>query len=231
MKKIAIMQPTYLPWPGFFNLIHQSDIFVFLENAKFEKSSWQNRNYIIMQGERKLITVPVLGSRLQNIKDVKINYNTNWQKKHSVTIQDNYKNHPFGDDILNILLPIIQRKDLVFLKDLNYLIINKICNYLGIEINSKIDSEIPTSSTKSKKLLEICNYFKTNNYISPIGSKNYIEEEGFLEMGNISVTYQKTNFKGYDQYKLTEFVPYLSIIDLIANLGSKESLSYIKNNY
>ena len=72
MKKIAIMQPTYLPWPGFFNLIHQSDIFVFLENAKFEKSSWQNRNYILMQGERKLITVPVLGSRLQNIKDVKI---------------------------------------------------------------------------------------------------------------------------------------------------------------
>ncbi len=231
MKKIAIMQPAYLPWPGFFNLIHKSDIFVFLENAKFEKSSWQNRNYILIQGERKLITVPVLGSRLQNIKDVKINYNTNWQKKHSVTIQDNYKNHPFGNDILNILLPIIQRKDLVFLKDLNYLLINKICNYLGIEIYSKIDSEIPTSSTKSKKILEICNYFQINNYISPIGSKNYIEEEGFLEKGNISVTYQKTNFSIYDQYKLTEFVPYLSIIDLIANLGSTKSLSYIKENY
>tara|TARA_Y100000748_G_scaffold302045_1_gene303446 strand:- start:4172 stop:4867 length:696 start_codon:yes stop_codon:yes gene_type:complete len=231
MKPIAIMQPTYLPWPGYFNLIHKSDVFIFLENTKFEKSSWQHRNYILIKEKPKLITVPVQGSRLQYIKDVKINYNTNWQKKHSVSILDNYKHHPHGMDILNVVLPIIQRDDIIYLKDLNYLLINGICKYLGIKVDFRFDSEFPTNSSKSKKILEICNFFNTRNYISPIGSKEYIEKERHLSEGNISITYQKTEFKQYYQHKISKFVPYLSILDLIANLGRKKSLEYISDNY
>ena len=70
------MQPTYLPWPGYFNLIHKSDIFIFLSGVKFEKSSWHHRNYFLISGNKTALTVPIKGSRLQSIKEVEINEQT-----------------------------------------------------------------------------------------------------------------------------------------------------------
>ena len=82
MKSVAIMQPTYLPWSGYFNLIRLADHFVFLDDVKLEKFLWQTRNQILIDGKQKYLTVPVLGSRNQLIKDALVNENNNWRKKH-----------------------------------------------------------------------------------------------------------------------------------------------------
>ena len=75
------MQPTYLPWPGYFDLILMSDHFIFLDNVKFEKSSWQTRNQIITKNKLLYITVPVIGARNQIISEVLINDSSDWRNK------------------------------------------------------------------------------------------------------------------------------------------------------
>ena len=100
--KCAIMQPTYLPWAGYFNLISQVDTFVFLDDAQFQKNSWHNRNRILLNHSSHWITVPVRRVALnQKIHETKIDSSA-WRTKHQRLLQQTYAKHPFIDDILEI---------------------------------------------------------------------------------------------------------------------------------
>ena len=79
---VAIMQPTYLPWVGYFNLINKSEYFVFLDDVQFDKRSWQQRNKIIINSNQRYLTVPVLSKNkyLQKLSEVKIDNSEKWQK-------------------------------------------------------------------------------------------------------------------------------------------------------
>ena len=93
MTTVAIMQPTYLPWLGYFDLIDRSDIFVFLNSVQFDKRSWQQRNRIKTPNGELMLTVPVLtkGKFKQKIYDVEIDKSKNFAKKHFNSISSNYK--------------------------------------------------------------------------------------------------------------------------------------------
>ena len=95
--RIAIMQPTYLPWAGYFELIDNCDLFIFFDDVQFVKKSWQQRNKIKTPKGELLLTVPVLtkGKRGQLIKDVHINNDLSWRSKHLVSIESNYQRAPF----------------------------------------------------------------------------------------------------------------------------------------
>ena len=227
------MQPTYLPWIGYFDLISISDHFVFLDNVKIEKSSWQTRNQILINNQPSFITVPIKGSRNQMIKDVFINQEINWRKKHISTLNNVYKKHPFGDWALDLVLPIIGDYSIKKLSDLNIQLIKKICKDLKINAQFYSASDIPTKGLKSQRLIEICNYFNSINYYSPRGSMEYINEENYFDKNKINVIYQKFSLKKYSQYRTNFFVNNLSIIDIMSNLGPVETLRYIedlKNN-
>ena len=84
-KICSIMQPTYLPWAGYFNLISSSDFFVFLDDVQFSKQSWQNRNRILIGDKMHWLTVPVLRENLKDkIYKIKIDDTRNWRKKHII---------------------------------------------------------------------------------------------------------------------------------------------------
>ena len=225
------MQPTFLPWPGYFNLIESVDIFIFLENVKFEKSSWHQRNLFLINSKSSYITIPVTGSRLQLIKDVKINYTNIWQKKFTLSLINNYKKHPFGMEILNIIIPVLESSKFILLKELNIELIKKITNYLGIKVNFSSDKNLESNSKKSMRLIEICKLYNVSEYYSPLGSKDYIQEEKLFSKFDIKVKYQNPQLVPYNQYNSGEFIPYLSVVDLISNLGKTESLKYIKKNF
>ena len=224
---IAIMQPTYLPWVGYFDLINLSDNFVFLENVKFEKSSWQTRNKIPINNKSSFLTVPVRGSRNQIIFEVLINEESNWRKKHISTLNTVYKNHPFGTWMLGIILPIINDLSITKLSELNIKLIKTISKEIKIYSNFKLGSKIKTKGTKSTRLLEICHHFKAKKYYSPIGSKDYIQKENLIVENNIEVIYQKLKLVEYKQFRSNNFISQLSIIDLMANLGPENSKKYI----
>ena len=89
--KCVVMQPTYLPWTGYFNLIFQSDVFVFLDDVQYERGSWQNRNRILLNGQPHFLTVPSIRTQLsEQIKMVEIDAKKNWRSKHVKTIKQAY---------------------------------------------------------------------------------------------------------------------------------------------
>ena len=117
-KTIAVMQPTYLPWPGFFDLIAHSDTFVFLDDAKLEKSSWHVRNKILVNQTAVFITVELNAARNSLIKDAHL-ADSRWRKKHAQMLKITYGKSPFGREVLDIVLPIIEDGNQKILADIN----------------------------------------------------------------------------------------------------------------
>lgn len=126
------MQPTYLPWSGYFNLILKSDHFIFLDDAQYRKNYWHNRNRIILNAEPHWITAPVRKVSLsQSINDTLFDDKQNWRSKHIRLISQNYAKHPFAAD-LSELFSIIEDKSLVSLGDLSIAIILWACEKLNL---------------------------------------------------------------------------------------------------
>ena len=132
--KVAIMQPTYLPWSGYFGLISHVDLFIVLDTVQFAKRSWQQRNYIKTKQGAQLLTVPVFskGKRDQLIKDTLIDTSRRFQQSHLKAIELAYTPTPFYDEFLEVLLPLLS-SDINYLSDLNYSIIKGISTVLGLQ--------------------------------------------------------------------------------------------------
>ena len=108
--KIAIMQPTYIPWAGYFNLISQADKFVFLDDVQFAASSWQQRNRIIFNGKIHMLTVPVLvkGRPDQLIREVQTDETQKWRQKHLSILRQAYSRHPHGKAAIGIVEGVLK---------------------------------------------------------------------------------------------------------------------------
>lgn len=222
------MQPTYLPWAGYFNLIYRSDHFVFLDDVKVEKSSWHVRNRILENGNVVFLTLNIKGSRLNLINEVIIDENSQWRKKHITRLRQAYAKTQYGESVLDLLSPIYEDKNIVSLSVLNQTIIKSIMLKLGITTKVYLASELNVEGKRSDRLLAFCKYFSENHYLSPEGSRDYITEDGVLEANNIIVEYQSYSPAIYPQYRTNEFFSHLSIIDVLSNIGWEKTLDYIK---
>ncbi len=228
--KCAIMQPTYLPWIGYFNLIASVDIFVLLDDVQFAKRSWQQRNRILLNGTEKYLTVPVLtkGKRDQTIEEVILDNSQDWKKDHINTLNHAYVKHRYGIEMLSIISEALNKPH-CSLAETNIEIITSILNQLNISKKILKSSDLPVEGKKSEYLFNICNYVEADIYLSAAGSKEYIQEEGIFDASDILVEYHSFPIKEYPQQGINSFVPYMSIVDLIANIGFKNSNVYIQN--
>ncbi len=152
----AIMQPTYLPWSGYFDLIDQSDVFVFLDTVQFEKQSWQQRNRIKTPSGPLMLTVPCVQSLPQRIVEVRIEPKSNWRRKHWLSIAANYSKAPYWHDFREPLEAIFS-KEWDCLVDLNIALITLLTQRLGIEAVFLRTSELrmPERTRISASLVEI----------------------------------------------------------------------------
>lgn len=229
--KCAIMQPTYLPWPGYFNLIDQADYFIFLDDVKIEKQSWQTRNRLFGKEGPLWLTVPIEGSRLDLISEVKINDRTKWRKKHLLTLSQTYAKHPYGKQVIDLIQPLIEDQKRDKLSDLSTALIMKLAKSLNIESKFYHSSALHLPGKRSEKLLNILSHFNCREYLSPVGSKGYLEEDGCLQKANVDIYYQDFQFAPYRQHRFDGFQPMLSVIDLIANIGFEKSREWIENGW
>lgn len=231
MKKycfIGILQPSYLPWLGYFEQIDKTDIFVFLDDVQFDRGGWRNRNKIKGCNGVQWLTVPVhfkLSDKTL-IKDVKIDNHSNWSIKHLRSIIHNYNKAKFFKLYEQELYDIFEKK-WVFLLDLNIYIIEKFVDLLGIKGKKfYLSSEITKrSSDKIERLIEICNYFSANIFYEGSAGRNYIDCRKFKERG-IDVVFQDYHHPVYEQL-YGGFISYLSVVDLLLNCGI-ESLNIIR---
>ncbi|MCK4395671.1 MAG: WbqC family protein [Candidatus Marinimicrobia bacterium] len=223
--KIAIHQPNFLPWIGYFHKISKVDRFVFFDNVQLPRGkSYCNRTKILINGRTSWLTIPILGkSAKPMIKDTKVDNSKNWKKKHLKTLELNYKNTKFFSDIFPLIINVYNI-DSDYLVDFNIPLILNLSKYLTLNVNFIKSSDILLKNEISglNKIIAILKQLSTNIYFSGsgAGSKRYIREEVFYTNG-IKLEWQ--NFKSfeYNQLNTTEFVNGLSIIDLLFNCGKK----------
>src|SRR3989344_1206580 len=149
------MQPAYLPWMGFFDLMDQVDEFVILDDVQFEKQSWQQRNRIKGQKGEILLTVPVKRTGLETqIKDAHIDNQTAWQKKHLQNLLEGYARASSLEEHRSWLQELYS-KEWDLLSELNTQIIQDIAKIFGLSVIVSRSSDLGTSGNKVEKLLQI----------------------------------------------------------------------------
>jgi len=213
---VSIAQPTFFPWVGYCNIIKNSNVFVFLDNVKFEKHSWQMRNRVKNSSKRDdsevWMSVPTKGVTNDTlIKDVIIDNSKNWKEKHVKTLKNNY-----SKSFQQIkFLSQIYDKEWNNLADFNIESITKCCEYLGIKTKLIKASDLLAVGKKGDLVLNICKELNANEYFSTIGSKDYLEDyRGGFEDAKIKIIYHDYIHPIYKQ-KGNIFLPNLSVLDLI----------------
>jgi hypothetical protein len=229
--KTFITQPTYLPWIGIFKAIDFCDNFVFYDDVQFEKQSWQQRNKIASpnKGESFMyIRVTVQKHHLSTaIKDIRVK-NVEFYTEHLKLIRDIYSKSSYTSEVLGVLLEVYSQ-NYTSLADLNINLIKKISSYIGIKTNFVRSKDLNTSGNKNNRLINMCKKFSTDTYLSPVGSKDYLDISLFNKSG-IKVKFLDFGHPIYPQGK-NDFFSYLSIVDMLVNVGpivSRRIISDIK---
>jgi len=235
-KTCAVMQPTYIPWIGYFDLIDQVDKFVFLDDVQLEKNSWQIRNRIkTAQGELFLSISRKRnkGDALSLIKDTELNDLSRWREKHIKTIQVAYQKTAFFEEVFPFIQTLISANT-TNLSEFNINIIQSISDRIGIETEFFISSKLQgITGVKDERVVLICKALKCDTYISPIGALEYIDREnegGEFSKNNIELFYQNYNHPIYKQL-YGDFLQHMSIIDLLFNEGFSRSLEIIRKGH
>ncbi|GGI72209.1 hypothetical protein GCM10007978_07650 [Shewanella hanedai] len=221
---LSVMQPTFLPWIGYFDLIDSADTFVFLDNVKLEKSSWQVRNRIKSAQGELMLSAPVLtpqGRLNTTIAEAQFKAGHPWRKKHLRTIHDNYRNAPYFDQLYPRLTALYDDKT-TSLATFNIAFISTICEVMKIDTVKVKASELSDiDGVKDERLVSLCERLNCNQYLSPIGAMGYLEQYspgGALVRNNIDLFYQQFEPAEYQQQS-PGHISHLSVIDVLFNLG------------
>lgn len=217
---VSIHQPQFLPWLGYFDKIYKSDAFVFLDNPQYKKNEYQNRNKIRSKTGWFWLTVPVIIKNRfgQKINEVEINNLIDWKRKHVESIKQSYSKAKYFLEYKSFIDDLYSR-DWNKLVDINVYTISSILKILGIEKQIYFESKLNITTDKTDRLIDICRKLNADTYLSGTGAKEYLEEDKFKE-NNIKLIYQEFEHPVYPQV-YNDFVPYMSIIDLIFNCGTK----------
>lgn len=214
--RCAIMQPTYLPWIGYFSLINAVEHFVFLDDVQLSKQSWQTRNRIIQNGSALWLSLNVNSKNDTLMKDAQFSNNF-WRAKHVRSIRQSYSNYSYFHELEDILHCIDNGSN--NLAEFNINLIKSIIHMLDIEVDFHVSSRLNVYGQRTDRLAYITKKLGCNTYVATAGSVDYMEEDGLSAFGDISIEPFNYNIVPYNQKKISSFVPQLSIVDAIANCG------------
>lgn len=218
MKKVAIVQSSYLPWKGYFDLIHDVECFIFLDNVQMTNRDWRNRNRIKSSQGLCWMTIPVGSNQNININEVKLG-NHHWQKDHYKMLTQYYARTPYLTNYQSWLKQIYLEKEWTSLSMLNQSLIKEIAlKWLGMK-TSFVDADLlSTHGHKTERLIGLLEQVGATHYISGPSAKDYIDEKQFEEAG-IKLEYKQYGpYRAYDQV-YPPFEHQVSIMDLLFHTG------------
>src|SRR5574337_608811 len=213
---VAVHQPQYLPWLGYFDKMDRSDLFVFLDSVQFKKNEWQNRNRIKTASDWQYLTVPVQHCFPQAILDVQIDNRADWARKHLQALMVHYGKAPYFADHLPFLREIYAKR-WVSLCELCIVLIQYLTAAIGITVKVVRSSEGQFSEEPTERLIEICRWAGADAYLAGAGGLNYMRLDRFRQEG-IQVVQQAFEPPIYPQL-YGRFEPNLSVVDLLFNCG------------
>ena len=229
--KVGLHQPQYIPWPGYFAKILHCDFFYFYDNAQYVKNSIINRNKILIKEDGSYLTIPVVKGRLTETINEKRIVDERWKEKHRKTIATNYSKHPNYNELKMLVDKALNIKS-EYLSDYNITFIKAVCDYLKIKtiIKNSGDYKSNKNCNPTEYIVSIVKNESGVEYISGSGVLNYLDRELLVDNG-IALKCFKFFSSPYSQNGKGEFVPGLSIIDLVANLPIVAIREYLKSNW
>lgn len=221
--RIAISQPTYLPWLGYFDLMDQVDIFVLLDTVQFEKQSWQQRNRIKTATGLQWLTVPVKikGRSLQRIEEVEIAERDYW-KKHVNQLRGHYRSAKYFEEFFPQFQAVLaEGAEQGNLAELNIRLIEWFASILGVATRRVRSSSLGVEGKRSGLNLALCEALGGNSYYSALGSAVYLlADTEIFERRGLDIFFQNYRHPEYAQ-QFPPFLAFASVIDLIFNEGGR----------
>jgi len=227
MTTVVIQQPSYLPWLGYFEQVHQADLFVFYDDVQYTKNDWRNRNRIKTPLGWQWLTVPVNYKSGQKICNVGIDTSQKWRGKHLKAIEANYAKAPYFWHYIGFFKNLYDHEwtDMCTLAEYSVIMLSKI---LKIETEFIFSRNMSVEGGQTVRLVNICKSLGADRYYSPQKSKAYLDT-GQFENEGIKVEFQEFRHPVYPQL-YGKFIPYLSAVDLIFNCGKNSSELILNEN-
>jgi len=215
--RVAIHQPQFFPYPGFFQKLSMADAFVIMDDVQYDKR-YTNRNRILAPQGPIWLTVPIdKADKFMPNKDVEINNAMPWMGEHLKKITYSYKNSSCFH-LYKEYFDALYRTNHELLFDLDLETTKAVMRWLDIDIPVIRESDLGVSGESTERLVNVCKAVGADTYVSGAGGKNYMDEKVFARQG-VAVEYQQYEPAPYQQRFVREFVPNLSVLDILFNVG------------
>jgi hypothetical protein len=216
--RVAILQPSYLPWLGYFEQIHHADLFIFLNDVQYTKSDWRNRNRIKTPRGIAWITVPVRRQGLQQrICETCINHATPWPERHVNLLREHYRKAPHFEAVMDVIGPHLAARPLL-LQDLAIGLVLDLAKFMGIPPNTVRSSDLGVRETdRNGRLIAMCRRVGATELYESAAGRAYMDVARFAAAG-VRVVFQDYRHPTYRQF-FGPFVSHLSVVDLLFHYG------------
>lgn len=224
---VVIEQPSFFSWYGYFGLIAASETFVFYDDVQFERRSWQSRNRILNQNaDWVYINVPtVKAPQRTRMDEICISYQDDWIEKLLSQLQSQYKKTAYYKEYIDGVQKVLEER-WQHLVDLDIALILHFCDVLDLKRNFLRSSSIPSiTGAKTDRLINIMTSLKQKKYLSSTGAKGYLIPSEFSDRG-MELYWYEFHPEPYEQNR-KDFVPYMSILDLLFHVGEEKARDYI----
>ena len=221
---VAIHQPNFFPWLGYFHKIAKSDTFIFFDNVQFPKKGgvWTNRVKLLLAAEARWLTAPINRSfhGTKNINQIYFKKDDLWRMRFQKSLDLNYRNHPFFEEIIALIRPLIKYDD-DNISNYNIHNISVLAGHLGIDCSKcKKSSELPSKGASNDLLCSLTKSVNGTIYLYGGGAQGYQDSTIFQNAG-LKLVGQNFKHPVYNQLGSETFISGLSIIDILMNIGIK----------
>lgn len=218
MKRVALIQSSYIPWRGFFDIIHDVDLFIFYDDVQYTKNDWRSRNKIKTANGSIWLTVPAGSDLNRLIYEVRLADNS-WSAKHWKSIRQSYARAPYFNQYKAFFEHVYLGTRWDSLSELNQFLTKTIATeFLGVKTEFADSRAFQAEGRKLDRLLDVLGKAGAQSYVSGPSAKGYIDETAFQQRG---VELMWKSYDGYPEYRqlYPPFEPAVSIIDLLFNVG------------
>lgn len=225
--KLGIMQPYFLPYIGYFQLINAVDKYVIYDDVQFIKGGWINRNNILLNGNRFMFNLILNGASPNKlINEISVDPN---QIKLLKTIENSYKKAPYFESVFQLVVSILNFDDKNLAKFIGNSIV-EVCKYIDIDTEIIVSSDLNKNNDLrgQDKVISICKLLEVDSYLNAIGGQELYSKSFFLE-NSIDLYFLEPNKVDYKQFN-NSFVPNLSIIDVLM-FNSRQAIKEQLNKF
>ena len=218
---VSMMQPTFMPWQGLFELIYESDLFIFLDDFQFSVQSYHQRNRLFV-GRNTVNWYTAVVEKKKSfgrpLNETTLNEEVRWRQKMWRRIEQNYRRAPCYCDVAPFLEEwLLSRYE--SLAEQNRVFIEGVSERFGWPRKWVSSSAYPSDEMRSKRVLELLRMCGADCYYCAHSSFEYMKEDGIFPVKDIDVRFQDYEPRPYTQILTDEFVPKLSVVDALMNVG------------